>query len=152
MQIFLHGLDGSQSVACIQENESFDNFVNNNNLNGFRLVCQGCNITEATFTTLFENANVGIICARAEAILADHLHLRTFFILGHSPTLFFDVRLVYVELAYFEKKKCIFKRRSRLIWLTPILMMTPNQTRNCLPPRASGLACLTTALISRRHL
>ena len=58
MQIFLHGLDGSQSVACIQENESFDNFVNNNNLNGFRLVCQGCNITEATFTTLFENANV----------------------------------------------------------------------------------------------
>ena len=27
-------------------------------MNGFRLVCQGSNITESTFTTLFENANV----------------------------------------------------------------------------------------------
>ncbi len=58
MQIFLHNLDGSQTIATIESNESFELFVNNNNLQGFRLVSQGSNLTEQNFATLCENANV----------------------------------------------------------------------------------------------
>ena len=41
MQFFLHGLDGSQQVILIEENQTFANFISTNNLNGFRLICQG---------------------------------------------------------------------------------------------------------------
>ena len=58
MQIFIHNLDGTQAVASIQENETLSAFLNNNNLNGLRLVCQGSVLTEDNFSTLFENANV----------------------------------------------------------------------------------------------
>jgi len=58
MQIFLHKLDGSQTVASIEQNESLELFLNNNNLNGFRLVCQGSILSEDNLSTLFENANV----------------------------------------------------------------------------------------------
>lgn len=59
MQIFLHGLDGSSTVASISQDESFSAFVLNNNLSGFRLVCQGTTLTEDNLSaTLFENANV----------------------------------------------------------------------------------------------
>jgi hypothetical protein len=46
MQIFIHGLDSSQSVANIQENETLNAFLLSNNLSGFRLVCQGSILTE----------------------------------------------------------------------------------------------------------
>lgn len=46
MQIFIHGLDGSQSVATIQQNENLEAFLLSNNLNGFRLVCQGSILTQ----------------------------------------------------------------------------------------------------------
>jgi hypothetical protein len=46
MQFFINGLDGSQSVVSIQENETLSTFVLNNNLNGLRLVCQGSILTE----------------------------------------------------------------------------------------------------------
>ena len=46
MQIFIHGLNGSQSVANIQENETLNAFLLSNNLSGFRLVCQGSILTE----------------------------------------------------------------------------------------------------------
>lgn len=59
MQIFLHGLDGSSTVASLNEYETLAAFVSNNNLTGFRLVCQGSIITEDNLSaTLFENANV----------------------------------------------------------------------------------------------
>lgn len=59
MQIFLHQLDGSSTVASINQNDSLSAFVLTNNLNGFRLVCQGSILTEDNFSaTLFENANV----------------------------------------------------------------------------------------------
>jgi hypothetical protein len=54
MQIFLHGLDGSQTVAEIQQNEDLSTFVVNNGLNGFRLVCQGSVLSEDNLSsTLF---------------------------------------------------------------------------------------------------
>ncbi len=59
MQIFIHGLDGSQTVSSILENESLAVFLLNNNLNGYRLVCQGSILSEDNLSaTLFENANV----------------------------------------------------------------------------------------------
>jgi hypothetical protein len=59
MQIFLHGLDGSSTVALISQDESLSAFVLNNNLSGFRLVCQGSILNEDNLeATLFENANV----------------------------------------------------------------------------------------------
>ncbi len=59
MQFFLHGLDGSQTVVSLQENESLSTLVLNNNLNGFRLVCQGTILNEDNFVSnLYENANV----------------------------------------------------------------------------------------------
>ncbi len=59
MQIFLHGLDGSSTVASINLDESLSAFLLSNNLSGFRLVCQGSIITEENFSaSLFENSNV----------------------------------------------------------------------------------------------
>ena len=46
MQFFIHGLDGSQKVISVQENDSLATLVLNNNLNGFRLVCQGTILNE----------------------------------------------------------------------------------------------------------
>ena len=59
MQIFLHQLDGSSSVATINENDSLEAFLINNNLCGFRLVSQGTVLTQDNLSsTLFENINV----------------------------------------------------------------------------------------------
>ena len=46
MQIFLHALDGSSSVAVINESESFAAFLENYNLSAYRLVCQGSVLTQ----------------------------------------------------------------------------------------------------------
>jgi len=59
MQIFLHQLDGSSTVATINQNDSLEAFLINNSLNGFRLVCQGTILSQDNLSsTLFENANV----------------------------------------------------------------------------------------------
>lgn len=41
MQIFLNHLNGTQTIANLQDNESFEAFLLNNSLDGLRLVCQG---------------------------------------------------------------------------------------------------------------
>ena len=41
MQIFLHQLDGSQTVVEINENIDFNSFVSQNELINCRLICQG---------------------------------------------------------------------------------------------------------------
>lgn len=46
MQIFLHNLDGTQTIANVESNQSLELFVNNNNLQGLRLISQGSILTE----------------------------------------------------------------------------------------------------------
>ena len=41
MQIFLHQLDGSQTIAEINNNTEFNSFVSQNNFLNCRLICQG---------------------------------------------------------------------------------------------------------------
>jgi hypothetical protein len=41
MQVFLHQLDGSQTIVEITENTDFNNFVSQNELVNCRLICQG---------------------------------------------------------------------------------------------------------------
>lgn len=59
MQIFLHQLDGSQTIVEITESTQLSTFINQNGLVNCRLVCQGENINSTEqLLALYENANV----------------------------------------------------------------------------------------------
>ena len=59
MQIFLHQLDGSQTIVDISENTDLNTFVASNNLINCRLVYQGETInTTAQLLSVNNNANL----------------------------------------------------------------------------------------------
>jgi small subunit ribosomal protein S27Ae len=59
MQIFLHQLDGSQTILEITENTDLNTLIASNNLANCRLIHQGENInTTAQLLTLNNNANL----------------------------------------------------------------------------------------------
>ena len=59
MQIFLHRLDGSQRVVEINRDISVDELMNNEELAGSRLVCQGSTLgSDFNLAELAQNANL----------------------------------------------------------------------------------------------